>query len=223
MAHRPQKEEARTGARGPHAERSAAMRKRLISAAIDSLCTRGFGATTLQVVTDEAGVSRGAVLHHFPTKVDLMLAVAEYAAGKQNRHVARLLADTEPGMERFLGITAATWDVMSGPPAIALLEIMMGSRSDPELRQRLAPVMGELEAAQREGVWEEAERAGIKDRETIETMVYLHIAAMRGLVLDLMFSGDAGRVDAAVKLLVQYKLGLTGRLITQPFEPPSND
>ena len=43
-------------------------------------------------MTDTAGASRGAILHHFPNKVDLMIGAAEYAAEKQNRHVARLLA-----------------------------------------------------------------------------------------------------------------------------------
>ncbi|RYG28791.1 MAG: TetR/AcrR family transcriptional regulator, partial [Burkholderiales bacterium] len=110
--------------RGPHAERTAAMRKRLIEAAIECLEKNGYGSTTLQLVTDAAGASRGAILHHFPNKVDLMIAVAEYCAGKQNRHVARMLANTEPGMDRFLGLTMATWDAMQQPAAIALLEIM---------------------------------------------------------------------------------------------------
>src|SRR5262245_53324618 len=126
--------------RGPHAERTAAMRKRLIDAAIDCLTKLGYGPTTLQVGTDPAGVSRGAGPHHFPTKVDLMIAVAEYAAGKQNRQVARLLADTQPGIDRFFSITGATWEAMQRPFAIALQEIMMGSRSDPELGARFPAV-----------------------------------------------------------------------------------
>jgi AcrR family transcriptional regulator len=205
-------------ARGPHAERSAAMRKRLISAAIECLGNLGYGATTLQVVTDAAGVSRGAVLHHFPTKVDLMIAVAEYAAGKQNRHVAKLLADTKPGMDRYLAITMATWDAMTQPWATALLEILMGSRSDKELGARLPPVVNSLEKYQREGVWEQAQSVGIVDKPTIEAMEHLHKAAMRGLALDLMFSKDTKRANAAMKLLVRYKRELTGTLVTTPFE-----
>lgn len=201
-----------TTVRGPHAERSAAMRKRLIDAAIDCLGRLGYGATTLQVVTDAAGVSRGAVLHHFPTKVDLMIAVAEYAAGKQNRHVARLLADTKPGMDRYLAITMATWDAMTKPAAIALLEIMLGSRSDPELGARFPAVIASLEKYQREGVWEQAQSVGITDKATIEAMAHLHTAAMRGLALELMFSRDEKKAAAAMKLLVRYKGQLTGDL-----------
>ena len=209
--------ETATVVRGPHAERTAAMRKRLIDAAIECLGKLGYGATTLQVVTDTAGVSRGAVLHHFPNKVDLMIAVAEYAAGKQNRHVARLLADTDPGMDRYLAITTATWDAMTKPPAIALLEIMMGSRSDPELGERFPAVIESLETYQREGVWEQAQSVGITDKTAIEAMVHLHNAAMRGLALELMFSRDRKKAESAMALLRRYKGQLTGELVTKPF------
>ena len=58
----------------------------------------------------------------------------------------------------------ATWDAMQRPPAIALLEIMMGSRSDPELGARFPAVIEALEKYQREGVWEQAQSVGITDR-----------------------------------------------------------
>ena len=219
----PRKTAAKSGAtvaavRGPHAERSAAMRKRLIEAAIECLTKLGYGATTLQVVTDTAGASRGAILHHFPNKVDLMIAVAEHAAGKQNRQVARLLANTEPGMDRYLGITMATWDAVQRPPAIALLEIMMGSRSDPELGARFPAVIAALEKHQREGVWEQAQSVGITDKEQIEAMTWLHNAAMRGLAIELMFSKDLPKATAAMKLLKRYKMWLTGQLVIHPFD-----
>lgn len=204
--------------RGPHAERTAAMRKRLIEAAIDCLTKLGYGATTLQVVTDTAGASRGAILHHFPNKVDLMIAVAEYAAEKQNRQVARLLANTAPGMDRYMAITMATWDAMQRPPAIALLEIMMGSRSDADLGARFPAVIEALEKYQREGVWEQAQSAGIHDRTQIEAMTWLHNAAMRGLAMELMFSKDTRKANAAMKLLRRYKAWLTGELVTKAVE-----
>ncbi|MBI1358674.1 MAG: TetR family transcriptional regulator [Alphaproteobacteria bacterium] len=213
----PSKSSGKSGAnaatvRGPHAKRSAAMRVRVIDAAIDCLTRLGYSATTLQVVIDTAGVSRGAVLHHFPTRVDLMIAVAEYAAGKQNRQVARLLADTVPGMDRFVALTMATWDAMVRPPSIALIEIMMGSRSDPELGARFPAVHEALERYQREGVWETAKEAGITDKASIEAMIHLHNAAMRGLVLDLMYSKDRKRTDSAMKLLLRYKKQLAADL-----------
>lgn len=201
--------------RGPHAERTAAMRKRVISAAIECLGRLGYTSTTLQAVTDAAGVSRGAMLHHFPTKCDLMIAVAEYAADKQNREVRRELADTKPGMDRYLSITRATWTAMQQPAAIALLEIMMGSRSDADLAARFPSVIEAFETNQRDSVWEQAQSVGITDRQKVDVMTVLHTAAMRGLVLDLILSGKAPRAEECMQLLEQYKGDLTGELVVQ--------
>ena len=51
--------------RRTQAERSAETRQRLIAAAIDALCRLGYAATSTVLVADNAGVSRGAMLHQF--------------------------------------------------------------------------------------------------------------------------------------------------------------
>jgi len=90
------------------------MRERLVLAAVACLAEQGYAATTTQLVTDRAGVSRGAILHHFPTKADLMVAVAEYAARHQDEQVAAKLAGVEGGLPLYLAITTAAW----APPPI---------------------------------------------------------------------------------------------------------
>ena len=200
--------------RGPHAERTAAMQQKLIDAAIQCLYELGYAATTTQLVTDRAGVSRGAILHHYPTKVDLMVAVAEYAARYQNRSVRHLLADVPEGMPRYLAITDATWEVAVQPPAMALLEIMMATRADPVLAARLPEVVEAFEARQSQDVWSMAEALGITDRDAIEAMIRLHRAAMRGLAIELSLKSNRADVDASMRLLDDYKRFLTGLLIT---------
>jgi hypothetical protein len=116
-------------------------------------------------------------------------------------------------MDRFLALTTATWDAMQRPPAIALLEIMMGSRSDPELGERFPAVIEALEKYQRDGVWGQAQSIGITDKAQIEAMTWLHNAAMRGLAMELMFSRDTARAGAAMKLLTRYKGWLTDDLV----------
>jgi AcrR family transcriptional regulator len=200
--------------RGPHAERTAAMRQRLIDAAIGSLYELGYAATTTQIVTDRAGVSRGAILHHFPTKVDLMVAVAEYAAKHQDRTIRKALADTPAGMPVYLALTAATWEVTIQPPAVALLEVMMATRADKALAERLPEVVQAFEGKQRADVWRMAQQAGISDQVTVEAMVRLHRAAMRGLAIELNLSHNRAEVEASIRLLEQYKAWLTGQLVT---------
>lgn len=202
------------GVRGPHAERTAAMRQRLIEAAIACLYELGYAATTFQVVTDRAEVSRGAILHHFPTKVDLMVAVAEYAALYQNRVIRERLADTPAGMSLYLALTYATWEIVIQPPAMALIEVMMATRADAALAERLPAVVTAFEARQREDVWRLAQRIGIRDREQVDTMVRLHRAAMRGLAIELSLTGDRAAAEASMRLLERYKRMLTGELVT---------
>jgi AcrR family transcriptional regulator len=191
------------------------MRQRLIEAAIACLRRVGYAATTTQLVMEEAGVSRGAMLHHFPTKVDLIIAVAEAAAAHQNRYVRRRLGAISPGMDRYLAITEATWEAMREPPAIALIEIIIASRSDPALGERFPAIARELEASQREGVWEMAQELGVRDRDAIDRMVRLHRAAMRGLAIEMMFTGDREAAEDGMALLEWYKRHLTGNLLTR--------
>jgi AcrR family transcriptional regulator len=206
-------------ARGPHAERSAQMRQRLIEAAISCLRRVGYAATTTQLVMEEAGVSRGAMLHHFPTKVDLIIAVGEAAALSQNRYVRRRLGEFTAGMDRYLAITTATWEAICQPPALALIEIMMASRSDQALGERFPAIAQKLEADQREGVWELARELGIRDRDAIERMVRLHLATMRGLAVEMMFTGERQPAEATMALLDHYKRALTGDLLTRGDAP----
>lgn len=198
--------------RGPHAARSAAMRRKLIEAAIVCLDKYGYGKTTLQKITDEAGVSRGAFLHHFPTRCDLITAVAEDAAVQQNEYVRALLSKYKPGVELFDAITEATWQALLQPPAIALIEIMMGARSDPELDARFTTTLQKLQDAQREGVWEVAQQVGIKDKKAILNMVHLHRAAMRGLLIELKYTHDRDAAESGMELLKHYKVLLTKEL-----------
>jgi len=69
--------------RGPNAERRAATRAKIMEAAVGCLAEFGYAATSTPLVAKMAKVSRGSLLHQFPTKVDLILAVAEYAARAQ--------------------------------------------------------------------------------------------------------------------------------------------
>ena len=57
------------------------MRARLLDATVDCLVEHGFSHTSTTLVSERAGVSRGAQLHHFPTKNDLVVAAVRSACG----------------------------------------------------------------------------------------------------------------------------------------------
>ena len=64
--------------RRTQAERSEATRKRLLDAAVKLIRDKGFGGLRTIDVAILAGVSRGALMHHFPSKHALVVAVLTY-------------------------------------------------------------------------------------------------------------------------------------------------
>ncbi len=201
--------------RQTQAERSAAMRARLVDAAIRCLNKHGYSATTVAMVADEAGVSRGGMLHQFPTKVDLMLEVVRHASG-YDENASRVSKSRNPDKRiAFMDMTDATWRVITKPPAMAKLEIMIAARSDRALAERLPDIIQAIEERRHDNVWEVAEEAGIEDRDQVDAMVTLHMAAMRGLAIELMFTQDQAMVDRAYALLKRYKTGLMEALIAE--------
>ena len=118
------------------------MRQRLLEATIECLVEHGWSGTSTTLVSQRAGVSRGAQLHHFPTKSDLVLAAIEHlSAARQEELVAR--SDTLPrGPLRTRAVLAMLGEQFTGPLFLAALELWVAARTDPSLRDAVS----ELEA-----------------------------------------------------------------------------
>jgi AcrR family transcriptional regulator len=116
------------------------MRGRLLQATLDCLVDLGYAGTTTTAVVERAGVSRGAILHHFPTKADLVAAAIEYAFERRveafRENFARLPRDE--GLVD--GVLAALWKEINGPTYYAWLELVVAARTDPALRKKVSPV-----------------------------------------------------------------------------------
>ena len=73
--------------RRSHAERTAETRAKILAAVVDSIAEVGFHRTTAVEITRRAGVTWGAVQHHFGDKDGILVAVLEDSFG---RFAARL-------------------------------------------------------------------------------------------------------------------------------------
>src|SRR5690349_9680569 len=89
-------------------ERSATTRSKLIEAAIEILYKSGYSAATTVEVAKRARVSRGAMLHQFPTRVHMLLAVAQHIVDANTRYRNEQLG-AQPGFERFLTAGDVSW------------------------------------------------------------------------------------------------------------------
>jgi AcrR family transcriptional regulator len=192
--------------RGPNAERRASTRAKIMEAAVRCLAEFGYAATSTPLVARLAKVSRGSLLHQFPTKIDLMLAVAKHASDVRGATVRKYLAPYPNQPERFLQGVDAVWSSLQTREAIALMEVTLASRSDPELADRYPEFAGDLDAALHRARERMAEGLGAPERvQEVDTIAQLTRAALEGLAMTSVFIGrptdDAAKAIDLLKAL----------------------
>jgi AcrR family transcriptional regulator len=114
-------------------ERSLATRAALLDAAIECLVDRGYAATTTIETARRAGVSRGAQLHHFPTKARLLATAVEHLFDRRRAEFIEALARIDPQADRLDAALDLLWSMFQGPAFIAWTELWVAARTDPEL------------------------------------------------------------------------------------------
>jgi len=129
------------------AERSAATRTRLLDATLDCLVELGWAGTSTTEVVARAGVSRGAQVHHFPTKEDLVLAAVEHLMNRRMADYQEAFAALAPGERTVDAAFDLLRSVCSGPNWDCWIELAVAARTNAALRSRFASVEERFGAA----------------------------------------------------------------------------
>ncbi|MGN9910687.1 TetR/AcrR family transcriptional regulator [Phytohabitans sp. LJ34] len=184
----------------PQQERSRATQARLLEATVDCLVERGWSGTTTTVVAAMAGVSRGAQLHHYPTKASLVMAAVEHLAERRAEEIRTEAAALPPGPQRLDGVVDMLAAAFTGPLYVAALEVWIAARTDPELRAALVPLEArvgrEMHRLTVELVGADERTPGV--REAVQATLDL----LRGLGVANLLSDDTARRTA---LLAAWK------------------
>jgi AcrR family transcriptional regulator len=125
----------------------AETRRRILDATVTCLVEHGLAATTTLAVQRRAGVSRGALLHHFPSRAELVVAALLHLAAERARQLRADAAAIPPGVDRLDAVLRLLWSVSSGPLFHAALELLSAARTDTELHAVLAAREQELTTA----------------------------------------------------------------------------
>src|SRR6516162_4206762 len=125
-------------------ERSAAMRLRLLDAAVDCLYELGYSGTTTIEVAARAGVSRGAQLHHFPTKEKLVTEAVRHVLAKRLDEFREAFAELPEGTDKPGAAIDILWEKLSCKVFYAWLELVVAARTDPALREVVEELSGQF-------------------------------------------------------------------------------
>jgi AcrR family transcriptional regulator len=181
-------------------ERSASTRARLLEATLDSLVDRGYARTTTVEVAERAGVSRGAQLHHYPTKAELVIAAVEHLFEVRDREFREAMARLPAGADRGAAAIQHLWSIVSGRTFYAWLELTVAARTDPDLRQR----MSELSRRTGENVehtFKDVFPAPAAPGPFHAAAPHFAIALMQGLALDQVVAPDESMVERMLEIL----------------------
>lgn len=136
----PQKRSRRT-----QAERSAETKHLLLEATIECLLEQGYVATSTTAIAARAGVSRGAQIHHYPKKLDLIEAAFIHVAQEARNELAQLLAELPTNYDPAEAVVDLLWKRYQGRYFWAYMELVIAARTDESLKRMLIGLDDELE------------------------------------------------------------------------------
>lgn len=176
---------------GARVEQRDATRARILAVAVEALVDRGVAGTTTLAVQERAGISRGTLLHHFPTHAALLSATVSELVSHNEAAVLTAAAcvsgDASP-LDRAIRILAAA---AASPPYLAEMELWTVARSNAVLREALSFVERQGRSTRDRVVAELFDP--LAHRPGCATVIALSLEFIRGLAITGILRGNADR------------------------------
>lgn len=169
--------------------RSAETRRKLVLATLESLEDIGYQRTTTLEIARRAGISRGAQVHHFPAKADLVVAAAEHLLEEATAEIRELAESVKCGEMELGGFVDHLWEKFSGRLFFITMEYVNEGRHNPHLRENLLPVVRNFHAALDE-IWREFFHETSLTSSQVETILNLTLCLLRGMGVQSVLRDD---------------------------------
>jgi AcrR family transcriptional regulator len=183
-------------------DRSAETRAILIRATIELLQTVGFAGTTTALIAKRAGVTTGALHHHFATKDELMFGVLDAASERVRARldVEEHLAPAEA--LRMSDLVRHLWEVYGDPEYWAIWEIIIGTRSDQAMHPRVVAHRSETMRTVLHP-WLVRHTSAEQSRPDVFALFEFMLTAIRGLSLERFLDKDDAYFERNLKILAE--------------------
>jgi AcrR family transcriptional regulator len=183
-------------------ERSRATQALLLDATVACLEELGYARTSAVEVARRAGVSRGAQLHHFPTKAALVAEAVRYLFDRRHAEFLEAFRRLDPVTPRLDAAIDLLWSIVRGPTFAAWLEMVVAARTDPELAR-------EVHALSRDFIATVEETFRVLFPSTDETNPFVALAPrfafslLEGMALTQLATGEEGGAEFGTDALKQ--------------------
>jgi len=166
------------------------MRAKLLDATIECLVEFGYAGLSTARIADKAGATRGAQIHHFGSKADLVAAAVKHLAARRAQEALTQISRFDLSEDLIGQLLDLLWDLHQGPVFVATVELWVAARTDPEL----APLLDDLGPAMMNNVIDaftvrDPSSSGGQWR-ALRKVVYLAMDAIRGIVLASFADSD---------------------------------
>jgi len=168
---------------GKQARKSRATQRLIIDTTIKCLAKYGYHETTYIRISEESGISRGAMRHHFPSRADIMKATIEQLHQKRLAAFRKASASIPEGTSRTKASIDALWQHVNHPMFMVFIDLALAARKDREL----AAIFGPAQHIFRQECYYAALDLfpeWLKQREQLRTAIDLSLYMMEGMVLD---------------------------------------
>ncbi|MDB5468969.1 MAG: TetR family transcriptional regulator [Caulobacter sp.] len=128
--------------------KSRRTRARILDEAVKVIASSGYAAATNAAVAEAAGITRGAMLYHFPTREDLLEGVIGYLQLERADLFRRAAEDLPPGADVTEHAIDSYWDLLRHPAFTAFMELETAARTDTVVAALIAPARAEFDRAQ---------------------------------------------------------------------------
>ena len=176
--------------RRTQAQRRADTQKKLLEATLDCIAEYGYQGTTTTRIVQLAGVSRGAQVHHYPTKLDLVAAAADYLYTRDFQDSRRMMEEFSDSGQPFVDLIDRLWEKnFRGRIWEVSLELVVASRTQPQLKERLIPIVKQFHQRIDAMTTEFFHGSGIPDERVVNLMNFT-ICLLRGLGFQTVLKED---------------------------------
>ena len=196
-----------TRARRTQEQRSADTQRRLMEATIDALYERGYARITTSEIAERAGVSRGALMHHYSTKEELVTVSVEKLLDETTEEIRTWLGRVRSGDLKLDDFLDHLWEMYSGRLLFVTIEHITEARHNETLRDSLVPVVREFHKAL-DTIWSEFFNGTSLSRAEVETVLTATTCMFRGMGIQTVLRQDSAYYETLLKHWKAHVRGL---------------